>query len=65
MNPLKKEIRDENLFLPFSQNSFVISPGLLYQLIRRYTGRLANEVFMSSPIVSSKLFPLSGLKITN
>ena len=37
---------------------------LLYQLIRRDIGRLANEAFMSNPIVSSKQ-KLSGLKITN
>ena len=45
-------------------NSFVISPGLLYYLIRRDTGRLANKAFMSNPIVSSKQW-LGGLKITN
>ena len=38
----------------FSQNSFVISPGLLYHLIRRDSGRLANDAFTSNPIVSSK-----------
>ena len=38
----------------FYQNSFVISPGLLYYLIRRNTRRLANEAFTSNPIVSSK-----------
>ena len=37
-----------------NQNSFVISPGLLYHLIRGNTGRLANEAFASNPIVSSK-----------
>ena len=36
----------------FSQNSFVISPGLLYHLIRRHSGRLSNEAFTSNPIVS-------------
>ena len=37
---------------------------LLYQLIRRDTGRLANEALTSNPIVSSKQ-QLNGLKITN
>ena len=37
---------------------------LLYQLIRRDTGRLANEAFTSNPIVSWKQ-QLNGLKITN
>ena len=41
-----------------------MSPGLLYHLTRRDTGRLANETFTSNPIVSSKQ-QLSGLKITN
>ena len=48
----------------FSQNSFVISPGFLYQLIRRGSGRLGNEAFTSKSIVSSKQ-QLSDLKITN
>ena len=37
-----------------SQNVFVISPGLLYHMIRRDAGRLAKEAFASNPIVSSK-----------
>ena len=37
---------------------------LLYQLIRRDIGRLANEGFMSNPIVSSKQ-KVSGLNVTN
>ena len=37
---------------------------LLYQLIRRDTGRFANEAFTSNPNVSSKQ-KLNGLKITN
>ena len=37
-------------------------PGLLYHLIRRDTGRLANEVFTSNPIVSSKQW-LGSLKL--
>ena len=41
-------------WIAFSQNSFVVSPGLLYHLIRRDYGRLANEAFTSNPIVSSK-----------
>ena len=41
-------------WIPFYQNSFVISPGLLYHLIRRDGGRLSNEAFTSNPIVSSK-----------
>ena len=40
------------------------SPGLLYHLIRRDTGRLANEVFMSNLIVSSRQW-FSDLNITN
>ena len=40
--------------MAFSQNSFVISPGLLDHLIRCDTGRLANEAFTSNPIVMSK-----------
>ena len=36
---------------------------LLYELIRRDSGRLANEAFTSNPIVSSKQ-QLNGLKIT-
>ena len=51
-------------WIAFSENSFVTSPGLLYHLIRRDTGRLANEAFTSNPIVSSKQ-QLSCLKITN
>ena len=39
-------------WIAFYQSSFVISPGwLLYQLIRRDTGRLANEAFTSNPIL--------------
>ena len=41
-------------WIAFTQNSFVISPGLFYHLIRRDTGQLANEAFTSNPIVSSK-----------
>ena len=44
-------------WIAFSQNSFVISPCLLYHLIRRHLGRLANEAFTSNK--------LNGLKITN
>ena len=51
-------------WIPFYQNSFVISPGLLYHLIRRDGGRLSNEAFTSNPIVSSKQW-FYGLKITN
>ena len=40
-------------WIAFSQNSFVMSSGLLYHLIRRDTGRLANEAFTLNPIVSS------------
>ena len=39
--------------IAFTQNSFVISPGLLYHLIRRDTGGLGNEAF-TSDLVSSK-----------
>ena len=41
-------------WIAFSQISFVISPGLLYHLIRRDTGRHANEAFTSNPIVTLK-----------
>ena len=41
-------------FVIFNQNSFVIPPGLLYHLIRRDSGRLANESFTSNLIVSPK-----------
>ena len=58
-NPLKTPWN----WIAFSQNSFVILPGLSYHLIRRDSGRLANEAFTSSTIVSSK--QLNGLKITN
>ena len=47
-----------------SQNSFNISPSLLYHLIRRETGRLSSQAFASNAIVSLKKY-LSGLKITN
>ena len=48
----------------FSQNSFVISPDSLYQLIRRDTGRLANKAVTSNSTISSKQ-QLRGLKITS
>ena len=48
----------------FYQNSLVISPGLLYHLIRRSSGRLASKAFTSNRIASSKQW-LNGLKITN
>ena len=41
-------------WIAFSQNSFVISVGLLYHLIKRDTGRVANEAFTSNPAVSPK-----------
>ena len=41
-------------WIAFYQNSFVISPGSLYHLIRRDPGRLTNEAFTANPIVSSK-----------
>ena len=50
--------------IAFYQNPSVISPGLLDPLIRRDSGRLAKETFMSNPIVSSKQW-FNGLKITN
>ena len=40
--------------IAFSQNSFVISPGLLHDLIRRENKLLANEAFMSNTIVFLK-----------
>ena len=45
-------------------NFFCYTPGLLYHLIRRDYGRLANEAFTSICIVSFKQ-KLNGLKITN
>ena len=50
-------------WIAFYQNLFVISPGLLYHLIRRDSGWLVNETFTSNHIVSSKQW-LNGLKIT-
>ena len=41
-------------WIGFSQNSFVISPSLLYHLVRRDRGRFANEAFTSNLIVSLK-----------
>ena len=41
-------------WIAFYQNSFVISPGLLYHLIRCNYGRLAHKAFTSNPIVSLK-----------
>ena len=53
---------------PLELNSLLsklfFSPGLLYHLIRRDTGRLANEAFTSNFIVSSRQW-LSDLNITN
>ena len=53
----------------FLSNSFVLSPGLLYHLIRRDAGRLANETFTSNhgDIKSYCFFEtiLNGLKIKN
>ena len=51
-------------WIAFYQNSFLISPGLFYHLIRHDTGWLENQVFTPNPIVSSKQ-QLKGLKITN
>ena len=51
-------------WIAFSQNSFVILPGLLYHLIRRDSGRLVNETFESCPIVSLEQ-QLNGSKIVN
>ena len=48
----------------FSQNSFVISPDSLYQLIRRDTGRLGNKAVTSNSTISPKQ-QLRGLKITS
>ena len=50
--------------IAFYQKFFVILPDLLYHLIRRDSGRLADVAFMSNPIVSLKQW-LNGLKITN
>ena len=43
---------------------FCYRPGLLFHLIRRDNGRLADEAFTSNPIISLKQW-LNGLKITN
>ena len=53
--------RDLNTLL---SKFFCYVTWLLYQLIRSDTGRLANETFTSSPIVSFKQY-LNGLKVTN
>ena len=45
-------------------NFFCYTPDLLYHLIRRDHGRLANETFTSICIVSFKQ-KLNGLKVTN
>ena len=37
-----------------TQNSFIVSPGLLYHLTRGDTGRLVNEIVPSNPIDSLK-----------
>ena len=50
--------------IAFYQNSFVISPDLLYHLIRRNNGRFEDEAIASNPIVSSKQW-LYSLKLTN
>ena len=50
--------------IAFSQKYFVISPGLLHDLIRRENKLLANEAFMSNTIVFLKKIAY-GLKITN
>ena len=49
-------------WIVFYQNSFVISPDLLYHLIIRDYGRLANEAFTPNP---NGYQYLNGLKITN
>ena len=36
------------------QYPFLILPDMLQRMIRQETGRIANEVFTSNPIVSSK-----------
>ena len=41
-------------WIAFSQNSFVISPGLLHDLIRRENKLLAKEAFISNTIVFLK-----------
>ena len=51
-------------WIAFYQNSFVMPPGLLYQLIRCNSGQLVNEAFTSNPTVYLKRW-LNGLKITN
>ena len=40
--------------LPNLQKKFLISPGLLYHLIKCDNGRLGNEAFTSNRIASSK-----------
>ena len=53
----------QSMQTPVELNS-LLSKGLVYYLIRRDSGRLANEAFKSNSIVSSKQW-LNGLKITN
>ena len=57
---MKSPVKKNSLFSKF----FCYIPGLLYHLIRRDTGPLANEEFTSNVIVSLKQ-ELRGLKITN
>ena len=58
-NPWKSSVELNSLLSKF----FCYIIWLLYQLIRRDTGRLENEAFTSNPKVSSKQ-ELNGLKIT-
>ena len=50
-NPSMKSPEELNSLL---SNSFVVSPGLLYHLIRRDPERLSKEAFTSNLTVSSK-----------
>ena len=47
---MKRPVEQNNL----SSKFFCLSPGLLYQQIRRDTGRRANEAFSSSVIAALK-----------
>ena len=49
-NPWKAQWK----WIAVTQNSFIVSPGLLYHLTRGDTGRLVNEIVSSNPIDSLK-----------
>ena len=58
-NKIESVCNFQSVKIPVELNSlfskfFCVSPGLLYHMIRRDTGRLVNEAFTSSLITSSK-----------